>query len=68
VGVVAVVGCRGSADVALGDLQSVLLEIGGQFAHGHVLELFGAEPVQVFLDALALGRPGWVGAVPNRQA
>jgi len=44
------------------------LEVGGQFAHGEVLELLGAEPVQVFLDALALGRPGWVGAVPNRQA
>jgi hypothetical protein len=67
VGVVAVVGCRGSADVALGDLQSVLLEIGGQFAHGHVLELFGAEPVQVFLDALALGHPSRVTTRRSRE-
>ena len=55
-------------DVALGHLQAVLLEVGGQLPHGEVLKLFGAEPVQVLLDALTLGRPGQVATVPNHQA
>jgi hypothetical protein len=55
-------------DVALGDLQALAGQLCGQLAHGEVLELFGAEPVQVFLDALALSRPGRVTAIPNRQA
>ena len=54
-------------DVALGDLQALAGQVGGQLAHGQVLELFGAEPVQVFLDALALGHPGRVATHPSRQ-
>ena len=54
-------------DVALGDLQALAGQLGGQLAHGQVLELFGAEPVQVFLDALALGHPGRVATAPSRQ-
>jgi hypothetical protein len=41
-------------DVALGDLQAVVGQGGGQFPQGQVLELFGTEPVQVGLDALTL--------------
>jgi hypothetical protein len=55
-------------DVAFGDLQALAGQLGGQLTHGHVLQLFGAEPVQVLLDALTLGHCGRVGAVPNRQA
>ena len=32
-----------------------------------MLELVGPEPVQVFLDALALGQPGRVTAIPYRK-
>jgi hypothetical protein len=51
-------------DVALGDLQAFAGQVGGQLSQGHVLELFGTEPVQVGLDVLAL-RPG---AIPTRPA
>jgi hypothetical protein len=47
-------------DVAFGDLQPLALEVAGDLAHGQVLDLFRIEPVQVFLDALALGHPGAV--------
>ena len=55
-------------DVALGDLQAFAWQIGGDLAHGQVLELFGTEPVQVRLDVLALGDPGAVATHPSRQA
>jgi hypothetical protein len=32
-------------DVALGDLQSLALEVAGDLAHGQVLELFGTDLV-----------------------
>src|SRR5688572_11783898 len=44
-------------DVALGDLQALVVEVAGDLAHGQVLELFGIQPVQVRLDALTLGHP-----------
>ena len=49
-------------DVALGDLQALAGQLRRELTDGQVLELFGAEPVQVFLDALALGH----GAVATR--
>jgi hypothetical protein len=32
-------------DVALGDVKALALKVGSDLAHGHVLELFGTEPV-----------------------
>jgi len=61
-------GVEDLLDVALGDLQALAGQVAGQLAHGEVLEFFGAEPVQVFLDALALGDPGRVTARPGRQS
>jgi hypothetical protein len=55
-------------DVALGDIEAFALEIGRDFAHGQIVELFGAEPVQVRLDVLALGDSGAVAAHPIRRA
>jgi hypothetical protein len=55
-------------DVALGDRQALVGQLGGEFAHGQVLELFRIKPVQVGLDALALGHPGRVWTIPGRQS
>jgi hypothetical protein len=54
-------------DIALGHLEPLALKVGGDFTHGQVLELFGTEPGQVGLDALALGGLGTVLTCPKRQ-
>jgi hypothetical protein len=58
-------GVEDLLDVALGDLQALAGEVGRQLADRKILELFRAEPVQVFLDALPLGDPGRVTARPS---
>jgi hypothetical protein len=52
-------------DIALGDLKALALEVAGDLAHGQVPKLFRTEPVQVGLDALALGHPGALATCPS---
>jgi hypothetical protein len=55
-------------DVALGHGQALVGQFGGELAHGQVPKLFRIKPVQVGLNALALGDPSALARRPGRQA